>query len=60
MTLDVDDIGSNRSNLIELPDATLTDELPSEVTDILIKPIGLPQAAGRNADTSCERPAGAL
>lgn len=43
MTLDVDDIGSNRSNLIELPDATLTDELPSEVTDILLKPMVFPK-----------------
>ena len=43
MTLDVDDIGSNRSNLIELPDPTLSDELPSEVADILVKPMVFPK-----------------
>jgi hypothetical protein len=43
MILDVEDIGSNRSNLIELPDPTLTDELPSEITDILTKPMVFPK-----------------
>lgn len=43
MTLDVEDIGSNRSNLIELPDAELLDDLPSEITDILTNPMVFPK-----------------
>ncbi len=45
MTLDVEDIGRNRSNLIELPDPGLIDELPSEVGDILIHPMVYPKNA---------------
>lgn len=45
MTLDVDDVGRNRSNLIELPDPELIDELPTEVADILIKPMVYPKNA---------------
>jgi hypothetical protein len=43
MTLDVDDVGNNRANLIELPDPTLNDDLPSDVTDILTRPMGFPK-----------------
>jgi hypothetical protein len=43
MTLDVEDFGSNRSNLIELPDPTLNDQLPSEVVEILTKPMDFPK-----------------
>ncbi len=42
MTLDVDEIGRERTNLIELPDPTLLDELPSEISDILIRPMVFP------------------
>src|SRR4051794_40122956 len=31
MTLDVEEIGADRSNLVELPDPTLVTELPSEI-----------------------------
>lgn len=43
MTLDVDDIGGNRSNLIELPDPQMNDQLPSEVADILTRPMVYPK-----------------
>lgn len=34
MTLDVEAIGKERANLVELPDATLATELPDEVADL--------------------------
>ena len=43
MTLDVQEIGSDRSNLIELPDPTLVTDLPSEITDILTRPMAWPK-----------------
>ena len=43
MTLDVEEIGSNRSNLIELADPELSSELPSSVTDILTKAMIFPK-----------------
>src|SRR5262249_21270844 len=43
MTLDVDEIGNNRSNLIEMEDPTLCDEFPSEVVDILTRPLSYPK-----------------
>ena len=42
MTLDVEAIGKERSNLIELPDPTLMDLLPSKVSSILTKPLSFP------------------
>src|ERR1035438_5857090 len=42
MTLDVEAIGKERANLIELPDPTLMDELPSAVSDMLTKPMSFP------------------
>ena len=42
MTLDVEAIGKERSNLIELPAPTLMDLLPSEISDILTKPLSFP------------------
>jgi len=42
MTLDVEAIGKERANLIELPDPTLMDQLPSNVTEMLIKPLSFP------------------
>jgi hypothetical protein len=43
MTLDVEDIGSNKSNLIELSDPTLNEKLPSEIVDIFTKPMVFPK-----------------
>jgi len=42
MTLDVEAIGKERTNLIELPDPTLINELPTELSDILTKPLSFP------------------
>ncbi len=39
MTLDVDKIGQDRNNMIELPDPEFTDELPSEVAEMFTKPM---------------------
>lgn len=43
MILDVDEIGNSRSNLIELPDPTLNESLPSEVVGILTRPMAFPK-----------------
>ncbi len=43
MTLDVKDIGGSKSNLIELRDPTLTDELPVDVAAILMTPMSFPK-----------------
>ena len=42
MTLDVEAIGKERANLIELPDPVLMDELPSKVSDMLTKVMSFP------------------
>ena len=39
MTLDVDGIGKDRNNMIELPDPELSDALPSEVAEMFTKPM---------------------
>ncbi len=43
MVLDVNDIGKEKANLIELPDPTLFDELPSKIVDIITKPQVFPR-----------------
>jgi hypothetical protein len=42
MVLDVEAIGRERANLIELSDPVLMDQLPSEISDILTKPMTFP------------------
>ncbi len=42
MTLDVEAIGKERANLVELPEPTLLTDLPDEVTDIFTKPMSYP------------------
>jgi hypothetical protein len=42
MVLDVEAIGKERANLIELSDPVLMDQLPSEISDILTKPMTFP------------------
>jgi hypothetical protein len=42
MVLDVEAIGKERANLIELPEPVLMDQLPTELTDILTKPMVYP------------------
>jgi hypothetical protein len=43
MILDVCEIGNSRSNLIELPDPTMNDQLPSEIVNILTRPMAYPK-----------------
>jgi hypothetical protein len=43
MTLDVEDVGSNKKNMIELPDPSLTEELPSEIAEIMAKYMAFPK-----------------
>lgn len=47
MTLDVEEIGANRSNMLELPDPNLLTELPSEIVDVLAKPMVWPKEPQR-------------
>lgn len=42
MTLDVEAIGKERTNLVELPEPTLMTELPDEVADLFRKPMSYP------------------
>lgn len=42
MTLDVEAVGKERSNLVELPDATLHTDLPDEIADLFRKPMSYP------------------
>jgi hypothetical protein len=43
MILDVEEIGNSKSNLIELPDPTLNENLPSEIAAILTRPMAFPK-----------------
>ncbi|HEV3438768.1 MAG TPA: ATP-binding protein [Gemmata sp.] len=43
MTLDVEEIGRDRNNMIELPDPQLSDALPSEVASMLTEPMKFPK-----------------
>jgi len=42
MTLDVEAIGKERSNLVELPDAVLHTAVPDEIADLFRKPMSYP------------------
>ena len=42
MTLDVEAIGKERTNLIELPEPTLMDQLPTDISEMLVKPLSFP------------------
>jgi hypothetical protein len=43
MTLDVEAIGKDRRNLVELPDPTLLTELPDEVAQLFLRPMAYPK-----------------
>jgi hypothetical protein len=45
MTLDVDEIGKDRKDMIALPDPQLTDALPTEITTVLTKHLGTSRQA---------------
>jgi hypothetical protein len=42
MTLDVEAVGKDRRNLVELPEPTLLTDLPDDVADVFIKPMAYP------------------
>jgi len=42
MTLDVEAIGKDRRNLVELPEPTLLTDLPDDVAEVFIKPMAYP------------------
>jgi hypothetical protein len=42
MTLDVEAVGKERANLVQLPDPNLMTELPDEVADLFRKPMSFP------------------
>ncbi len=44
MTLDVEKIGQDRNNMIELPDPQLSDEMPSDIVSVLTKPMDYPKS----------------
>lgn len=46
MTLDVDAVGKDRRNLVELPEPTLLTQLPDEVAELLKKPMAYPGDRG--------------
>jgi hypothetical protein len=54
MTLDVNEVGSNRSNLVELADAEFSTELPSSITDILSKAMKYPKNPDDSQDILAE------
>jgi Histidine kinase-, DNA gyrase B-, and HSP90-like ATPase len=43
MTLDVAEVGKDRSNLVELPDPTLMTELPDEISTLFTEPMSWPE-----------------
>lgn len=45
MTLDVEAIGKERGNTVELPDPTLMTELPDDLADLFTKPLAWPSSA---------------
>lgn len=45
MTLDVEAIGKERTNAVELPDPTLMNELPDEVSELFTKAMSFPNSA---------------
>lgn len=45
MTLDVEAVGKERVNLVELPDPTLLSELPDEISELLTQPVNWPDAS---------------
>jgi len=58
MTLDVEAIGKDRSNLVELPDAVLQTELPDEIADIFKKAMVYP--SGQDEQELIVEPGGRL
>jgi hypothetical protein len=58
MTLDVEKIGQDRNNMIELPDPELSDTLPSEVAEMFTKPMDYPKKGADSQDLLTDDPDG--
>jgi hypothetical protein len=58
MTLDVEKIGQDRNNMIELPDPEMSDALPSEVADMFTKPMDYPKRGADSQDLLADEPEG--
>jgi len=56
MTLDVERIGQDRSDMIELPDPEFSDTLPSEVAEMFTKLMDYAKKAGDSQDLLVEAP----
>jgi hypothetical protein len=56
MTLDVEKIGQDRNNMIELPDPEMSDTLPSEIAEILTKPMDYPKKGADSEQVFAEEP----
>jgi hypothetical protein len=56
MTLDVEKIGQDRNNMIELPDAEISDALPSEVAEMFTKPLETSRKRDDSEDLLADEP----
>ncbi len=55
MTLDVEAIGKDRANLVELPDPNLVTELPDEISELFTKPMSFPKDQNEQELLALER-----
>jgi hypothetical protein len=58
MTLDVEKIGQDTHNMIELPDPQMSDALPSEVAEMFTKPMDYPKKGADSQDVLADEPDG--
>src|SRR5438105_3067829 len=58
MTLDVEKIGQDRHDMIELPDPEMTDTLPSEVAEVFTKMMDYPKKGADSHDVLTDEPDG--
>ncbi len=56
MTLDVEKIGQDTKNMIELPDPEMTDTLPSDMAGILTKPMDYPRKGSDSQELLIDEP----
>ena len=56
MTLDVEKIGQDRKDMIELPDPDMSDVLPSEVADVFTKPMDYPKKGADSLELLADEP----
>src|SRR5205807_8072676 len=56
MTLDVDKIGQDRKDMIELPDPEMSDALPSELAEVFTKPMDYPKKGADSQDLLVDDP----